>query len=318
MTSAALFGTPILFVIYRRPEATAEVFAAIRRAKPRRLFVAADGPRSADETDACARTRDVIQHVDWDCDLSLDFAEANLGLTSRMSSALGWFFESVDGGIVLEDDCLPSDRFFAFASELLDKYRDDSRVVHISGESYQPAPRGDRSYLFSKYPLIWGWASWRRAWRHFDLSLSTWPAFSRQPESDALFDSKDERDYWHGVFQRIHDGRLPRAWDYAWHYACMTQGLSIHPAANLIANIGYGPAATHTTSELGPLALSRRSFGELSQEIRHPAWIVRDREADQHVFEHRYGGAILKHQRTLRHQVGRPVRWLRRAWRSRR
>ena len=296
---------PVLLIVYRRPELTARVLEAIAAARPRRLFVAADGPASDRDVPGCDAVRRLVSSPAWPCELTTDFARENLGCRRRVSSALDWFFGACDAGIVLEDDCLPSPDFFRFCAAMLERYRDDSRIVHVSGESYRRRRGSPCSYYFSKYALIWGWATWRRAWRFFDLEMRLWPAFRSQPEASALFDTSDERAYWHGTFQQTYEGRLPTTWDYAWQFACMTQGLSIHPAVNLVSNIGSGSEATHTSAH----PTLHRGIGPLDAELRHPDWVVRDRAADLDTFDERFPGAILKHQRTWRHQAGRPRRW---------
>lgn len=309
--------TAVLLIVHRREDETRRVFEAIGRARPLRLFVAADGPASACDRDACERTRAVVRNVPWDCQVAYDFSESNLGPDARVVSAVNWVFASVDSVIVLEDDCLPHPGFFGFCSAMLERYRDDARVMHVSGECYRAARQGDCSYFFSKYPLSWGWATWARAWARFDARLTTWPRFRAQPEAGALFDTRDERRYWLSTFDRVHHDAaagLRTPWDYAWYYACMTHALSIHPAVNLISNIGYGPNASHT---FGASHLSNRAVASLEEPLRHPAWIVRDREADMDTFDRRFPGAILKQQRSLRHQLGRPWRFAARAFRHR-
>lgn len=300
--------TPVLFVIHRRPEETSRVFDAIARARPRRLFIAADGPATPGDREACDLTRRVVQRVDWACEVAHDFSDRNLGLATRVTSAIDWVFASAESAIVLEDDCLPHDRFFTFCASVLERYRQDARVMHVSGECYRATRESDCSYFFSKYPLAWGWATWRRAWSLFDQSMSTWPRFRHQPEARALFDSDDERRYWLSTFDQVHGVAVRKrtSWSYAWYYACMTNGLSIHPAANLVSNVGYGPLATHTH---GTSDLSNRLVQILEEDLRHPDWVVRDRQADLDTFDRRFPGAILKQQRSLRHQLGRPGRW---------
>jgi hypothetical protein len=298
---------PVLLIIYRRPDLTARVFDAIAAARPRRLFVAADGPSSDSDREACAAAREAATRVTWPCEVLTDVAPRNVGCEIRVTSALDWLFEHADRGIVLEDDCVPAPGFFPFCETLLERYRDDTRIMHISGETYRAGSRVDASYYFSKYPLTWGWATWKRAWRLCDRDLATWPAFRSSPEAAALFDTDDERHYWTGTFQQRHERRLTD-WDYAWWYSCMTQGLSIHPAVNLVTNAGSGPAATHTGDGL----LCHRPVGALEMPLRHPAWVLRNREADLETFDFRLVGALLKRQRTWRHHAGRPGRWLRR------
>jgi hypothetical protein len=303
-----MLDVPVLLMVYRRPDLTAQVFEAIAAARPRRLFIAADGPAHPAEATACEEARRAASAVTWPCDVQTNFAPSNLGCQARVHSALDWFFAACESGIVLEDDCLPAPDFFRFCQALLARYHDDARVVHISGETYRRVRHTESSYYFSKYALTWGWATWRRAWQSFDLELRTWPALKRQSAALALYDSADEASYWEGVFDRVHDGRMPTTWDYSWMYACWSQGLSIHPSTNLVRNIGTPERATHMTTN--PFA--NRTVGVLEQELRHPVWMLRDREADRDTFDDRFVGGILKHQRTWRHQAGRPGRWLRR------
>ncbi len=302
--------TPVLFVIYRRPEATRRVFEAIAAVRPRHLFIAADGPATRADRAACDETRTIVQRVDWNCDAMRDFSDENLGLNRRMISAINWVFQEFDSAIVLEDDCLPHPQFFAFCSSMLRRYQDDARVVHVSGECYRARREGDASYFFSKYPLAWGWATWRRAWSLFDPSIRSWPHFREQAETNALFDSADERRYWRSTFARLHDDHqalgTPISWDYAWYHACMAHGLSIHPASNLVSNIGHGPLASNTRDVT---ELSNRPTAPLVEPFVHPARIARDRQADLDTFDRRFPGALLKHQRSFRHQIGRPGRW---------
>jgi len=301
-----MLDVPVLLIVYRRPDLAARVLDAIAAARPRRLFVAADGPRSDAEREACELARAAATAVTWPCDVLTDFAPRNLGCAPRVKSALDWFFEHVERGIILEDDCLPAPDFFPFCDALLERYRDDARVVHISGETYHTGVI-DESYYFSKYSLTWGWATWRRAWRLYDRQFATWPALRNRPETAALFDTPDERRYWTTTFDQQHEGPLTD-WDYAWWYTCMTHGLSIHPAVNLVTNAGSGTDATHTAGA----AVCHRAVGTLGTPYRHPARVVRNRAADLDTFDHRLVGALLRHQRTWRHHAGRPARWLRR------
>ena len=300
---------PVLFVIHRRPIVTRRVFEAIAAAQPRRLLIAADGPATVADREACDETRAVVSRIDWECEVTRDYSETNLGLNRRMISAIDAVFERSDAAIVIEDDCLPHPDFFRFCSLMLERYRDDRRVVHVSGECYRTERVGDDSYFFSKYPLAWGWGTWRRAWSLFDAAMTTWPEFRVQPAAQALFDSEDEREYWTSTFDLLHrDGSAGTtgSWDYAWYYACMAHGLSIHPAVNLVSNIGYGPLASHT-SDLGDLA--DRPIGSIDEPLRHPTSVVRDRRADLETFDHRFPGALLKRQRSFGHQIRRPARW---------
>ncbi len=244
------FPIPILFLVYRRPDTTRQVFERIRAIQPNMLYVAADGPKPDDpaEATACAAAREIATKVDWGGGLYTLFRDQNLGCGRAVSSAISWFFEAVPAGIILEDDCLPSMSFFQFAKELLEYYRGDDRIMHVGGNSFQfGRRRGAASYYFSMFPNIWGWASWRRAWRHYDFSL--------RPE-------------W-----EVRD-----TWDIQWKLSVeRAQGMSITPNANLVRNIGFGAGGTHTVD---PDRLSRLPLEEMEFPIRHPAAVAVDKAAD--------------------------------------
>ena len=302
----------VLLIIHRRAEFTRRVFDAVASARPRRLLIAADGPADNADRPLCEATREVVARVDWDCDVRRDYSAVNLGVDRRVESALAAVFADNESAIVLEDDCVPSPQFFTFCRAMLDRYSNDRRIVHVSGETYRREPPSGASYYFSKYPLAWGWATWRRTWEGFDPLLSSWPRFAARPEGSLLFDTRDEERYWRETFAQQHELAArdrSASWDYAWYFACMTQGLSIHPGVNLVSNVGFDSLATHTAGES---PLSSRPVVPLDDPLRHPEWILRDRAADLETFDSRFPGGILKQQRTVRHQLGRPFRWLRR------
>ncbi len=190
--------TAVALLLFRRPEETARVFERIREARPSRLFLIADGPRPGNEEDArgCEEARAVVERVDWPCDVVRDFAEENLGLKRRIPSGLDRVFSEVEEAIVLEDDCLPHPSFFPYCAELLDRYRDDERIVHITGSQLLRIPPAEASYHFSRYPHVWGWASWRRAWDLYDVDLADWHAddeAERTARLRRMFEEEDEQ-----------------------------------------------------------------------------------------------------------------------------
>lgn len=170
--------TPVLLLLWRRPETTRRLLDAVRAAAPRRLYVACDGPRPGDEA-AVARTRALIdEQVDWPCTVERRFAAHNQGCRDGISGALDWFFAREQAGIVLEDDCVPHPDFFAFCAAMLQRHAGDERVWVVTGDNFQRGQwRGDAAYYYSRYPHCWGWASWARAWRHFDKTLAFWPGW---------------------------------------------------------------------------------------------------------------------------------------------
>jgi hypothetical protein len=272
--------TPVAFLIFNRPDTTRRVFERIRAARPPVLLVVADGPRAdrAGEAERCAATRAVLEGVDWPCRLLTEFSEVNLGCRERVASGLDWVFREVEEAIVLEDDCLPEPSFFRFCAELLARYRSDTRIGMIAGTNLQAgACRGAASYYYSKYTSIWGWASWRRAWAHYDRSASVWPEFRDSGALEAVTEPA-ERIYWQRAFEGVFRGRID-TWDYQWTLSCWSQGLlAVVPNENLISNLGFGPEATHTKGE-GPYAnLPTRA---LEFPLTHPRLLVADQQADE-------------------------------------
>jgi hypothetical protein len=208
------------------------------------------------------------------------FREQNLGCRKAVSSAIDWFFQHEEAGIILEDDCLPHSSFFSYCEDLLHHYRDDTRVMHISGSNIL---RGwvhdsDYSYYFSHHTAIWGWASWRRAWRHYDVATPLLPEIQRKNYLwRRFFNPLDARMLLRPLWA-THNGQLD-TWDYQWSFTMLVQsGLSIMPNVNLISNIGFGGAATHTFNTSHPWA--NLPTEPVSRPLRHPSFVIRDTVSD--------------------------------------
>ena len=242
-----LFDTPILYLIFNRPDLCETTFERIREIKPKYLFIAADGPREdvPGEQETCEKTRKlVLNNIDWDCEVKTLFREENLGCKYAVSSAIDWFFENVEMGIILEDDCLANKDFFEFCEFCLDKYRSEGRVMHISGDKFSDVEIKE-SLFYSKYIHIWGWATWRRAWRKYDSNIRTFPVEGKQVIKKIFPDTIKQRIYWDKIFKGVYSGET-NTWDYQWTYSCWkNNGVSVNPAVNLISNIGFGESATH-------------------------------------------------------------------------
>lgn len=242
-----MFKTPVLFLIFNRPETTQKVFDEIKKAKPPKLFVAADGARADREGEAekCQQTRDIIKQVDWDCEVFTLFREQNLGCKNAVSSAISWFFENVEEGIILEDDCLPDQSFFMYCQEMLEKYRHEDKVMIISGTSLLfNRETSEYSYFFSRYYAIWGWACWRRAWNLYDINQTKWLEYKKNELLYKIFENQKIVDFYEHIFDLTAENKI-NTWDIQWVYSCLTRGgLSIVPVNNLISNIGF--VGTHT------------------------------------------------------------------------
>ena len=276
---------PVLLIIFNRPETTRKVLEAIGRAAPSRLFVAADGPRSGSPTDKelCSQALEAVQKgISWKCEVQYKVQEKNLGCGMAPAVAISWFFENVEEGIILEDDCLPADAFFPFCTSLLDRYRNEPRVAHIGGFNCQfGRKRGDASYYFSRIFHCWGWASWRRAWNGFDFQMKDYQAFLAEKGLENLFPRRSIKDFWKGNFDdaAYGDGSI---WDYQWVYKNLKEGrLAIAPNWNMIENIGFGADASHTSSKRGRMPCVT---SDISQELTHPHFVLPNRAADEFTY----------------------------------
>ncbi|MDZ4852008.1 MAG: glycosyltransferase [Pirellulaceae bacterium] len=277
---------PVLLIIYNRPDVTRQVFESIRAVRPRQLFIAADGPKTDRHGDQelCQAARSILTQIDWECDVQSLLRPKNLGCKLGVSSAIDWFFSHVESGIILEDDCVASPCFFAFCQELLEHYRNEPKVMMISGNNFQFGPQhADASYYFSIYSHIWGWATWRRAWSLYDVAMKTYSEFFESKAIQKVTDRPNEQKSWLTVFQNASQGMID-TWDIQWLYAHFYHGgLSVMPNVNLVSNIGFDENATHTQIVANPLANLPR--GEIGK-IRHPSQIIPSKSADS--FTRRY------------------------------
>jgi len=276
--------TPVLFIIFNRPDTTQKVFNAIRQAKPKQLFVAADGPRpdKEGEKEKCEQVRKIIEQVDWDCEVNTLFRDKNLGCKIAVSPAIDWFFENIEEGIILEDDCLPDQSFFQFCEKMLVRYRNDIRIMMISGTNYLfNKVTISESYFFSKYYAIWGWATWRRAWIKYDVNMNSWPEFRNKKQLTRIFSDKEIIEYYTNMFQAAYNNRI-NTWDIQWVYSCIfNNGLSIVPGKNLIANIGV--TGTHT----GPkpsIFINMPTVAISTNNIKHPAFVIPNVLCDKAIY----------------------------------
>lgn len=286
-----MFNTPIAIFTFNRPELTERLLGILAQVKPSRILVISDGPRShvPGDVEKCAAVRRLFENIGWTCRVDRNFAESNMGSFSRNSSGLNWVFEQVEEAIILEDDCLPDLSFFPYCEELLERYRDDSRVGLISGNNFlrQSADQEKPSYFFSRYPMTWGWASWRRTWHQVDLNMPYWPQFRDSGELRQAVFSTVESNYWRGIYDAILERRMKNAWDYQLILTCMKFNLlTIVPSVNLVSNVGFGPGGTHCMDESSPL--HDVSKGELEFPLVHPADVQRSDSVDHEMFRIRF------------------------------
>lgn len=297
------FDVPVAFIVFNRPDATARVFEAIRAARPRQLLVVADGPRPGREGEAerCAATRAVADRVDWPCDVLRNFSGPNLGCGRRVSSGLDWVFDTAERAVVIEDDCLPSPSFFPYVRELLDRYAGDERVMEIAGSNLLGRFRPRRaSYHFMHLGHVWGWASWRRAWRHYDFAMRDWADPAVRERVTGLLRAMGDGGGRVEALDATFAGKVD-TWDYQWQFCRLRRGgLSIAPSVNLVTNIGFGPGATHTT---GASRFANLRRGELTFPLRPPPEVAGDLGYDRRLIR-----AERRRPFTARRLVPKPLR----------
>ena len=278
--------TSVLFLIFNRPDVTKRVFEAIRQAKPPRLYVAADGPRKDKEGEAevVQKVRKlVMDNIDWDCEVKTLFREKNLGCKYAVSGAIDWFFENEEMGIILEDDCLPSQSFFWFCEELLERYKDDLRIWHISGNNFHFGWKRDSeySYYFSYYGSIWGWGSWKSRWKHYDVEIENYEEIKSKNYLWDVFGNQKEASFRINNFDKIKKGL--DTWDFQWAYTrFINSGLSIVPIENLVKNLGFCEDATHTHCKNDKRTNIKAS--EIKFPLIHQKFIIRDKISDDKYF----------------------------------
>lgn len=286
-------NSPVLFLTFNRLDTTKKVFEVIKQVKPPKLYLASDGARlnKSGEKEVVESVRNfLLNNIDWQCEVKTLFREQNLGCGKAVSSAINWFFENEEMGIILEDDCLPSISFFRFCDELLIGYKDDERIMHISGDNFQDGiSRGDGSYYFSQISHVWGWAAWRRAWKLYDFEMKSLNNFINYKIYKNIWKQNKVQKYWLKQFKNVSLGKID-TWDYQWNYCLIVNnGLSILPNINLVENIGFNSEATHTSNS----KLKMPSANEIKFPLTHSQIFVPDLEADTYTFNKHYQQSLL-------------------------
>jgi hypothetical protein len=303
---------PVLIIAFNRPDLAAELINILRQNRVMKIYFAVDGPRPdrTGEIERCLAVRNLIKQFDWGCEVQTRFAEQNQGCKYGPANAINWFFDNVDSGIILEDDCHPVSDFFPFATELLVKFADDHRIGMISGHNfYQFQTDKTSSYYFSKLPIISGWATWRRAWAFQDVSLSRYRVKMDQIKA-SLGHSTRFRNYWWKYIDQWEAGL--DSWAIPWAIALFANDmLCIKPAVNLISNQGYRDDSTHTSFEYD--SQRYESTKSLAWPLVHPeigsGQILVDEQADIKD-ENRYVGVWRRGLTWLGAKVGWPLKML--------
>jgi hypothetical protein len=286
--------SPVAFLFFNRPEAVRQSFPAIRAYKPKQLLLVSDGPRANHPTDAenCNACRQIIEEmIDWECEVYRNYSPENLGCRERVSSGIDWVFENVEEAIIVEDDCVPSASFFTFCEELLTKYRDNPSVMMISGFNCLQRPQNRYSFYTARTGIIWGWATWRSRWRLYDVSMKDWPEMRDNNQLSKYIDHPLILEYWNERFDRVYN-KLIDTWDYQWIYTIFKhQGVCCYPNVNLVQNVGFGAAATHTLDPKN--YLSRIKPGQIKRPVTFPPTVSPQRGVDFRIFRSFFRPSLL-------------------------
>lgn len=306
--------TPVSLHIFNRPDTTKKVFAQIRKIRPYKLFITADGPRDniPNDFDKCEETRSIVQNIDWDCEVFTNFSRLNKGSYKTTSQGISWVFDYVDRAIILEDDCIPDLSFFKFCEELLDYYLHDTRIALISGNNFQIGEKENMySYYFSRYTHIWGWATWKRTWDQVGAALEHWPEFRDANGLDTIFCRRHERQYWHQLYQELYKGKRGPHWDFNLLLSSfMNNKFSILPNVNLVSNIGFGKDTANCKhkSQFHSLKTEKMLF-----PLKHPPNLYRNAYADkfteQSIFSGLRENRLLTLMKKVLMQIKRIVGW---------
>lgn len=282
--------SPVLFLIFNRPNQTALVFETIKNQKPPRLYIVADGPREGKkgEIDICSATREIVNAVDWNCQVKTLFRKNNLGCKKSVSQGISWFFEHETEGIILEDDCLPSPSFFDFMDEMLEKFRYEEKVACINGNcSFNISERSTETYFFTVHANVWGWGTWKRVWDLYDLDMTKWPEAKKLHLTEQIFFDHRISNFWNKIFQKTYEGKLS-TWDYQLVFLVFFYRLlCVQPYVNLISNIGFGPNATITKDTSSPRANQKSEA--IDFPIKHPTELIRSFVIEEWDAKHNFG-----------------------------
>lgn len=272
---------PLLLINFNRPALTTALIKRLESIRPQKLYLACDAARSGREGEAkeVEAVRQILAEIPWACHVERLYASENMGCRARVSSAISWVLEQEDEAIILEDDCFPDPTFFRFCEELLEHYRHDTRIGSICGSDFsRGAGSFECSYYFSRYNHYWGWATWKRAWRHYDDGMSVISDGTLDALLQTVFPRLRERLYWKRVMMRVHEGRI-NSWGYRWELSCWAQNmLGVMPTRNLVTNLGFGNDATHTANR--GLEYQWESV-PMGFPLRHPRFVLRNLGNDQ-------------------------------------
>lgn len=290
-------STPVLLIFFNRPDTFEKVFEKVREAKPKTLILAQDGPRNDKDIEGINACRQIAESVDWECEIIRDYSEINLGCGARPQSAITGALEKFEQVIILEDDCIPSNSFFQYCDELLEKYKDDERICYISGlNHFEEWDCGGNDYFFTKTGAIWGWATWRRTWsKYYDYYVkSVSDEYARRLLKGAITNNyaySIRINSWKKANASLATGEKLSYWDVQWGFVKYSQNmLVIVPKKNLIHNIGVGTGSTHAQNIKRTTFVKYKNFvfiptHQLDFPLNHPDYCICDTQYDNLVYK---------------------------------
>ncbi len=294
MTEKYEITTPVLLILFNRPDCVKEVFGAIRDSRPRKLYVFADGPRYDHEEDnaLCNQARLETEDVDWDCEVHRFYSDVNLGCGVGPYTGMDWVFKNEDRAIILEDDCVPNHSFFRFCQELLAKYEAEPRVMTISGLNFDIQSESRFDYYFTHYNNTFGWATWKRVWNLYDYDMHEFEGYRETNALQKIVLYRKNVSYWNSVFEKIVTGEEKTAWDAQFMFMSFQQnGLHVFPQKNMVKCIGFGDDATHTKNidSKARIVYGTQCSYEISFPLKHPDEIREDFRSDCVLMQDIYG-----------------------------
>ncbi|WP_051195119.1 CDP-glycerol glycerophosphotransferase family protein [Pseudobutyrivibrio ruminis] len=276
--------TPVVFIIFNRPDCVKESFESIRAAKPEKLYIVADGPRfdHPDDKTLCKECRDIVSNIDWECQVKRIYSDVNMGCGKRPATGITEVFCHEDSAIIIEDDCVPTNDFYIFCQEMLERYKDDERIFSVSGMSFG-LKDNSADYYFTYLNNTWGWATWKRAWEDYDYELQEYP---KVVETDYLYKLYNDRmiaNFWYRWFDECYSGKITSSWDHQFLFSSfLKKRLHIYPSYNLVRYTGFNSAATHcnTVDEDSRLAIETNKTDRMCFPIKHPQNIARNKDLE--------------------------------------
>ena len=277
-------NTPLLILVYNRPIETKILINALRKIRPKKIFISSDGPTNNFlDKKKNNEVKNILKQIDWTENIQFNYMKKNYGCKESVSRAINWFFSKVKMGIILEDDCIPNKDFFSFTEKMLKKYKNNKKIYAVSGNNFlKNKIKIKDTYYFSKYIHCWGWATWSRAWKDYNKNLIGWNNFKNSRAWKNRFNVKYEKRYWEKIFNLCYRKKID-SWAYPWLYSLWNKnGLCILPKVNLVKNIGFNINASHTFSH----KKFNYSAKKLKQKFTSPKNLKINSSADEYVFNH--------------------------------